>query len=183
MGNTSPRARTDTRIALCLALGGPVLACRPPSPAAASAAPPLSLAVTIRPHADGAVADFTLRNVGGGRVWVNARLHMNGYTPPDPFQEISLAVTGPAGAAVPWSCRLRVRLADARDYRTLEPGEEVRVTDPMFGRCYPLARPGTYRVVATYRDGSREPPPPPPGATYVPGPVASQPVEVSARKE
>src|SRR6266568_2443660 len=126
MGSTSPLVS-----ALCLA----VSACGAASPTRPTAASSLSLVVSLRNAGE---AEFTLRNVGPSRVWVNTRLHMNGYAPPDPFQEISVTVTGPDGKPLPWSCRLRVRLADARDYRTLEPGEPASVTDPMFGRCFVL---------------------------------------------
>jgi len=151
--------------------------------ACGAASNPLSLAVTVRPagadeNGGDRIAEFTIRNTGRQRLWVNTRLHMNGYRPPDPFQEISVSVTGPDGSGVPWSCRLRVRLANAEDYRALEPGEEARVTDPMFGRCFVL-KPGTYRVCASYQDGNDNPPPAPPGAVYFPGPVASQATEVT----
>jgi hypothetical protein len=109
--------------------------------------------------------EVTLANASNHPLWVNKRLTLNTDEAAPYAREVWIKVLGPKQTPVPYHCITDVALPKPDDYVVLKPRDHVRRTDEM--DCFDLSSPGTYVLMAKYKDGNEEPPPAPAGATHL----------------
>ena len=113
-------------------------------------------------------ATLTLLNSGPAAERVNARLALNVPFALPRYREVSLAVTGPAGEALPFMAKVNVGAAQDKHFKLLAPGESAQHTYSLRD-YYQIKAPGAYTVTATYENQAE------------PTPAESTPAEDSRR--
>jgi len=106
-----------------------------------------------------------LANASNHPLWVNKRLTLNSDEAAPFSREIWIKILGPKQTPVPYHCVSDVGLLTAEDYAVLKPHDRLRTIDEM--NCFDLSTPGTYALMARYKDGNPEPPKAPDGTTHL----------------
>jgi hypothetical protein len=94
----------------------------------------------------------TLSNEGEEAVLVNGRLAFNAPYAPEPFRELSLAITGADGAEAPFMARINIGFPGDDDFVTLDPGQGID-REIELDSFYELES-GEYTVLASYENQS-----------------------------
>ena len=126
----------------------------------------LTMPLAQRPAGHAISTEISITNVSSRSLWVNARMALNAEGDPVSFRDIWVSVLGPDKREIPFSCFVRIGPPEPSDYRILKPGESIRRTE-VISDCYATDKPGTYRMVAFYKDGNPSPPSAPAGAVHL----------------
>ena len=163
------------------------LACGHPAPAASGrpnlVSARLSLDILERRvrTRDDLRAHFVVTNTGTGPLWLNGRMLLGASGSPSPFQEVWVEAKGPG--PIGWWCFFKTPAVEPKHYRLLRPGDSAgrKPTGPSEDlRCLGLDAPGTYTLIAHYKDGNdaENVPPAPSGTVYLGWELVSEPVMV-----
>ena len=106
-------------------------------------------------HADSSKINVVLRNEGQSSFWVNKRGFSGYHGKPSPLRELSMEVRDSNGNPVEFHCFDKSEMARKSDYALLAPGASLHFKMGLF--CFRFKGPGTYTVVAYYRDGNSDP--------------------------
>jgi hypothetical protein len=123
-----------------------------------------------------------LRNTGSGEVWVNKRMLLNTAHAPASMREVWLEVTGPDGQGVPFSCKIRAGQAQADDYELLGPNDTIPIQLDLT-ECFDFKETGSYRIQASYQDGTPDAPAAPAGVKHLVDRLDSAVLTIEVRSE
>jgi hypothetical protein len=151
-----------------------------PAPVLAAVSPNLlrmQISQAQNPLADSKVAlKFTFRNMSHRQaLWVRTSVLIDRIG--SLVGNVWLEVTNLDGQAILPNCRIRPGPpgTENRGYVHLQPGAEVSVVQRL--ECHDFS-PGTFDVIAHYRDRSSNPPPPPSGAAWFAGELRAEPIQI-----